>query len=168
MEFRILAHLSGDVKLKECFADPNRDPFIEIGKLWFKKEEISKEDRSKVKAMVYGTLYGQGPKRLSANLGCSVEEADKLGQEFMSTYPQMSDCLGKISQDAETNMYCETLSGRRRSFDGKFTPSHQRIALNTTVQVVLCFKSKLILSRSLERLIITRLKFLFGIFKLMI
>ena len=156
MEFRILAHLSGDVKLKECFADPDRDPFIEIGKLWFKKEEISKEDRSKVKAMVYGTLYGQGPKRLSANLGCSVEEADKLGQEFMSTYPQMSDCLGKISQDAETNMYCETLSGRRRSFDGKFSPSHQRIALNTTVQVVFCSKSILISSRSLKRRIIIR------------
>ena len=52
LEFRILAHLSSDVKLKECFADPNRDHFIEIGKLWIKKGEISKEDRSKVKAMV--------------------------------------------------------------------------------------------------------------------
>ena len=52
LELRMLAHLSGDEKLLAAFNSSNQDPFILLGRQWLKKEEISTEERKRVKARV--------------------------------------------------------------------------------------------------------------------
>jgi len=85
--------------------------------------------------MIYGTIYGMGPRGLSQKLQSSEAEAQKLMDSFRAAYPKMAQFLLKIMADAETNKYCETLSGRRRYFPKTFKSKEERIAVNTTVQV---------------------------------
>ena len=133
LELRILAHLSKDKKLIAAFTEA--DPFMSLGRQWLKKTEISTEERKKVKEMIYGTIYGMGPKGLSQKLGVTMDEAETLVKNFREAYPQMAAFLIGTIVDAEKNGYCQTLSGRRRYFS-KFTSKEERIAINTSVQVI--------------------------------
>ena len=63
LELRVLALLSGDEGLRTSFVD-HEDPFVSIGRKWLKRERISVEQRTQVKALVYGIIYGMGNKTL--------------------------------------------------------------------------------------------------------
>ena len=53
----------------------------------------------------------------STTLGVSIEEAKNISSEFMDSYPGMQKFLQQVDKSAESNLYTETLIGRRRSFD---------------------------------------------------
>lgn len=132
LELRMLAVLSADDGLCASFLS-TEDPFITIGKKWLRKERISPEQRSQVKALVYGVIYGMGNKTLGRNLGVPEEEAKVLCNEFMDSYPKMKEFLDDTHRFAQTNLYTQTISGRRRSFTN-YSSRSKRVAVNTKIQ----------------------------------
>ena len=83
----------------------------------------------------------------SQQLGVTIEEAEKLSSEFLGSYPVMHAFLEQVNKNAESNLYTETLIGRRRSFEnyssraarvGKITKLFGKIlsnlAVNTKIQ----------------------------------
>ncbi|CAG5099051.1 Oidioi.mRNA.OKI2018_I69.XSR.g16204.t3.cds [Oikopleura dioica] len=132
LELRVLALLSGDEGLRTSFVD-HEDPFVSIGRKWLKRERISVEQRTQVKALVYGIIYGMGNKTLGQQLGVTVEEAEKLSSEFLGSYPVMHAFLEQVNKNAESNLYTETLIGRRRSFEN-YSSRAARVAVNTKIQ----------------------------------
>ena len=133
LELRMLAHLSKDEKLLAAF-NAAEDPFISLGRQWLNKTDITKDERKRVKEMIYGTIYGMGPRGLSQKLQTTKEAAQVLMDNFRAAYPAMAAFLIQTISNADKNKYCQTLSGRRRYFK-KFTAREERVAINTTVQV---------------------------------
>src|SRR5690606_4287776 len=76
IELRVLAHLSGDERLVEAFRtgqDIHTRTAMEIFDL--EESEVTREHRTRAKAVNFGVIYGQGESGLSKSLGISREEA---------------------------------------------------------------------------------------------
>ena len=75
-----------------------------------------------------------GVRTLANNLDVSTDEAKELMSQYKRSHPKMVDYCHKLMGQAEELNYCETISGRRRPFEGKFTARSERVAVNTTIQ----------------------------------
>jgi len=75
-----------------------------------------------------------GKRTLSKKIGTSEEEAQELMDGFKKSYPKLNQFMKKTIADAETNGFCKTHFGRRRQV------ANGRIALNTTIQVIIQVK----------------------------
>ena len=73
------------------FADPGSDPFTSVASEMFKKAPplVSPQERSTVKAICYGILYGMGVQALAARLDCDVHTATAWRNCFLDRYPQV-------------------------------------------------------------------------------
>ena len=56
LELRILAGFSNDEKLIHAFNSTNVDPFREVAKDWFQKNDINDDERAQVKSALYGKI----------------------------------------------------------------------------------------------------------------
>src|SRR6185295_8917470 len=83
VELRILAHLSGDERLKEAFQQ-GRDIHRFTASLIYgmPEAEVQPEQRSAMKAINFGIVYGMSAYGLSQELGIPAEEA----QAFIDAY----------------------------------------------------------------------------------
>ncbi len=92
LELRILAHLSGDKRLRDAL-NAGKDVFKTIAARWKKVDvgEVSDEERQQAKQICYGMIYGMGTKSLGEQLGIVEEEAAVFLQEFKSAYPSISN-----------------------------------------------------------------------------
>ena len=54
LELRILAGFSRDEKLVNAFNSTDVDPFREVAKDWFQKDDINDDERTQVKSALYG------------------------------------------------------------------------------------------------------------------
>lgn len=81
VEFRLMAHFSGDPGLIEIFQDADRDAFTEMASQIY-GEPIDRDDprRSTMKNSVYAGNYGAGVAKFSWTAGITEEE----GREFMA------------------------------------------------------------------------------------
>lgn len=96
LELRIMAHFSGDQALTQLLrsAEPvgvSDDPFIMLASKWrgVPLENVSAEERSRVKNLVYGILYGSGVKRLARELQVSEDDAKQRVNELKSMLPRL-------------------------------------------------------------------------------
>ena len=116
LELRILAHLSGDEKLRRILGPEYPDVFKAMASKWKKKpiEAIEAEDRAQVKQICYGILYGIGVKALSEQLNIDEFEAMTFISTFMDTYPGVKKFIEKTVSDCKANGFVKTLQGRKR------------------------------------------------------
>ena len=89
LELRILAHMSQDSTLLQILGPDNPDVFKAIAAKWKKKPvtDIDQSERTQVKQIAYGILYGISSKALSEQLEISQDEAFEFMTSFMDTYP---------------------------------------------------------------------------------
>ena len=103
--------------------------------------EVTKEMRSRAKAVNFGIVYGQTRYGLASALGISNEEAQIFINKYFATYPQVKEYMESSIQKAYSNGYAQTIYGRKRYLlDELMSTNHsikefaQRAAINTPLQ----------------------------------
>jgi DNA polymerase-1 len=141
IEMRIMAHLSEDAALIEAFRS-HRDFHAETAARVFEvpADEVTPEQRAKIKAMNYGLAYGLSAFGLSNQLRISTEEARGLMDGYFETFGGVRDYLHSVVERARKDGYTETMLGRRRYLPDLTSDNRQRremaerMALNAPIQ----------------------------------
>ncbi|QSB03942.1 DNA polymerase I [Natronoglycomyces albus] len=141
IEMRIMAHLSQDEGLIDAFRT-GEDLHSTVAAAVFSvpTNEVSAEQRRRIKAMSYGLAYGLSPYGLSQQLGISAEEARQLTETYFERFGGVRDYLHRVVEKARHDGYTETMMGRRRYFPELMSDNRQRremaerAALNAPIQ----------------------------------
>ncbi len=141
IELRVLAHLSGDERLKEAFLQ-GRDIHLDTAARVFKvaPDEVTSEMRRQAKAVNFGVVYGISPYGLARNLRITSGEASRFIEQYFAQYPGVKQWLTQTVEEARERGYVTTLLGRRRyvpeltSSNTNIRSAAERAAINTPVQ----------------------------------
>jgi DNA polymerase-1 len=115
VELRILAHISGEPKLREAFArgeDIHAATAAEV--LGKEQSTLTKDERNVAKMVNFGIIYGISAFGLSENLEISREEAQKYIDAYLARFPHVQDFIQRTIERAERDGYATSLFGRRR------------------------------------------------------
>ena len=115
IELRILAHVSGEPKLREAFArgdDIHTATAAEV--LGKDPAELTTGDRSTAKMINFGIVYGISSFGLSENLEISREQAQELIDTYLARFPHVQDFIQRTIEQATRDGYTTSLLGRRR------------------------------------------------------
>ena len=142
IELRLLAHISRDDNLIEAFCDDEDVHSATASKVFdVPIEQVTKEMRSKAKAVNFGIVYGQSRYGLASSLGISPYEAQNFIDRYFATYPDVKKYMDETIKFAYAHGYVETLYGRKRylsagllSTNGKIQEAAQRAAINAPIQ----------------------------------
>ena len=142
IELRLLAHISRDDNLIEAFCDDEDVHSATASKVFdVPIEEVTKDMRSKAKAVNFGIVYGQSRYGLASSLGISPFEAQEFIDRYFLTYPDVKKYMDDTIKFAYAHGYVETLYGRKRylssgllSTNGKIQEAAQRAAINAPIQ----------------------------------
>jgi DNA polymerase-1 len=141
VELRVLAHVSGDERLREAFRQ-GRDIHRVTASLIYglPESEVQPEQRNAMKAVNFGILYGMSAHGLAAELGMPVEEAQAFIAAYFERYPKVRAYLDAQIAQARRSGFVQTLLGRRRyipevnSPDGMIRQFGERMAINAPIQ----------------------------------
>lgn len=115
VELRVLAHMSGDENMKNAFIN-GEDIHREVASKVFNTpiESVTKEQRSRAKAVNFGIVYGITGFGLAKQIGTTRKEAEGYIESYLEKYSGVKDFMNKMVEQAKENGYVETLFGRRR------------------------------------------------------
>jgi DNA polymerase-1 len=141
IEFRVLAHLSGEPVLVDAFregadfhertalkifgADSTRDPH---------------ELRSIAKMVNYALLYGKSAFTLSKDIGITQQAAQEFIDAYFAGFPRVRDFIDRTLDEARASGVVKTMFGRRRlvpelnSRNGQIRMAAERVAVNLPIQ----------------------------------
>jgi DNA polymerase-1 len=115
IELRILAHVSGEPKLREAFArgeDIHTATAAEV--LGKDPATLTTGERSIAKMINFGIVYGISAFGLSENLEIPREEAQEYIDAYLARFPHVQDFIQRTIEQAERDGYATSLLGRRR------------------------------------------------------
>jgi len=141
IELRMLAHYSGDARLREAFAK-NEDIHAQVAAHIYgvALDHVTADMRRQAKAVNFGILYGQSPFGLAKQLGIEQSEAARFIDAYFGGYPGVEKFLTEILADCRRSGYVSTILGRRRAIDGvreaggRQKNLAERTAINTVIQ----------------------------------
>jgi DNA polymerase-1 len=115
IELRILAHVSGEPKLRDAFArgeDIHRATAAEV--LGKDPATLTTAERSIAKMINFGIVYGISAFGLSENLEIPREEAQAYIDAYLARFPHVQDFIARTIEQATRDGYVTSLLGRRR------------------------------------------------------
>ena len=142
IELRILAHITGDKNLTEAFKNDIDIHTLTASKVYeVPPEKITKQMRSRAKAVNFGIVYGQTGYGLAKALGITNAEAFEFIDKYFATYPGVKKYMNEITQKVMIDGFTETIWGRRRYFKDEINSSNamvrefaKRAAINFPMQ----------------------------------
>jgi DNA polymerase-1 len=141
VELRILAHVSGEPKLRESFArgeDIHRTTAAEV--LGKEPAELTKDERNIAKMVNFGIIYGISSFGLSENLEIPREDAQTYIDTYLARFPLVQDFIERTIEQAARDGYVTTLLGRRRpvpeirAMNRQTRSLGERLAVNSVMQ----------------------------------
>jgi DNA polymerase I len=141
VELRILAHVSGEPKLRESFErgeDIHTTTAAEV--LGKDPATLTKDERNIAKMVNFGIIYGISSFGLSENLEISRDEAQAYIDAYLARFPHVQDFIQRTIEQAARDGYVTTLLGRRRPVPEIRASSRQtrslgeRLAVNSVMQ----------------------------------
>ena len=141
IELRVMSHISNDEVMINAFNN-NVDIHTVTASQVFNVpiEEVTKEMRSKAKAVNFGIIYGISAFGLSKNISCSRNEAAQYISNYLSKYHGIRNFMDSIVAETIEKGYVTTMFGRRR-YVPEITDKNKnivefgkRIAMNTPIQ----------------------------------
>jgi DNA polymerase-1 len=114
IELRIMAHLSGDARLRAAFAeglDVHRATAAEVFGL--APAEVSDDQRRSAKAINFGLIYGMSAFGLARQLGIGRGEAQAYMDLYFQRYPGVKEYMEATRELARAQGFVETVFGRR-------------------------------------------------------
>ena len=136
IELRILAHVSGEPKLREAFErgeDIHTATAAEI--LGKDPATLTHGDRSIAKMINFGIVYGISSFGLSENLEIPREQAQEYIDSYLARFPHVQDFIQRTIEQAERDGYVTSLLGRRRPVPEIRTRNRQTRALGERLAV---------------------------------
>lgn len=141
VELRVLAHISGDENMIRAFNN-DEDIHKEVASKVFDVpfEEVTKEQRSRAKAVNFGIVYGITSFGLAKQIGASRKQAQEYIDNYLEKYSGIKAFMEESVEMAKQNGYVETLFGRRRnvpelkSSNFMMREFGKRVAMNTPIQ----------------------------------
>jgi DNA polymerase-1 len=141
IELRILAHLSGDEALVEAFRSGD-DVHVRTASRVFgiPPEQVTDEQRSRMKGINFGIIYGSSAFGIARQLGIAQSEAREHIRAYFERYPGVRTFLDRAVESAREQGYAETLYGRRRylpdlrSRNRAQRAAAERMAVNSSIQ----------------------------------
>lgn len=106
IEPRIIASLSGDPTMIETYQNG--------GDVYQAVADRMSVTRQHGKTLVLAIAYGVGPAKISADIGCSINEARDLMDFFARKFPKIGQHKARTITRAKRFKYAETVWGRRR------------------------------------------------------
>jgi DNA polymerase-1 len=141
VELRILAHVSGEPKLRESFArseDIHTTTAAEV--LGKDPATLTKDERNVAKMVNFGIIYGISAFGLSENLEIPRDEAQAYIDAYLARFPYVQDFIARTIEQAKRDGYVTTLFGRRRPVPEIRASNRQtrslgeRLAVNSVMQ----------------------------------
>ena len=141
IELRVLSHISKDETMQYAFNNG-----IDVHKVTASQvfgvslEEVTKQMRSKAKAVNFGIVYGISEFGLAKNIGVSWKEAKEYINTYLTKYHGIREFMKDIVKEAREKGYVSTLFGRRRYIpelknkNKNIIQFGERIAMNTPIQ----------------------------------
>ena len=136
IELRILAHVSGEPKLREAFArgdDIHTATAVEV--LGKDAATLTSGDRSIAKMINFGIVYGISAYGLSENLEIPREEAQEYIDAYLARFPLVQDFIERTIEQAKRDGYVTSLLGRRRPVSEIRASNRQTRALGERLAV---------------------------------
>jgi DNA polymerase I len=115
IELRILAHVSGEPKLREAFArgeDIHTATAAEV--LGKDPATLMKDERAVAKMINFGIVYGISAFGLSENLDIPKEQAQAYIDAYLARFPLVQAFIARTIAQAGEDGYATSLLGRRR------------------------------------------------------
>lgn len=141
IELRILAQITEDPGLVRAFEqghDIHTATAAEIFEVPL--TDVTREMRSRAKAVNFGLAYGQGAFGLADTLGISRKEATDIIGRYFTRFARVRDYMTETVESAKKLGYVETVFGRRRyipefqSGNGAVRKFGERAAINAPIQ----------------------------------
>ncbi|HUZ81375.1 MAG TPA: DNA polymerase I [Gaiellaceae bacterium] len=138
---RILAHVSGEPKLREAFErgeDIHTATASEV--LGVDPADLTSAQRSIAKMINFGIVYGISAYGLSENLEIPRDEAQRYIDAYLARFPHVQDFIARTIEQAAADGYVTSLLGRRRPVPEIRASNRQtrgfgeRIAVNFVMQ----------------------------------
>ena len=115
IELRILAHVSGEPKLREAFArgeDIHTATAAEV--LGKDPATLTKDERNVAKMINFGIVYGISAFGLSENLDIPKDQAQAYIDAYLARFPHVQAFIARTIVQASEDGYATSLLGRRR------------------------------------------------------
>jgi DNA polymerase-1 len=141
IELRVLAHLAKDENLAHAFRE-KLDVHQHTASLVFDvpRAEVTKEMRSRAKAINFGLIYGMGEPRLARELGITRQEAAQFIQAYFERFQGVKRFMDRTVEAARSGEAVRTILGRRRFLPNLHSANRglrfeaERVAKNTPIQ----------------------------------
>ena len=141
VELRVLAHMSNDETMIDAFnsgADIHTISASQVFKV--PVEEVSKQLRSKAKAVNFGIVYGISEFGLAEQIDIKRNEAKQYIEQYLETYHGIKEFMADVVESAKRKGYVETIFSRRRYIPELSSNNYMvrkfgdRAAMNTPIQ----------------------------------
>jgi len=141
IELRILAHVSGEPKLREAFLrgeDIHTATAAEV--LGKEPATLTKDERNVAKMINFGIVYGISAFGLAENLDIPKEEAQSYIDAYLARFPRVQAFIARTISQAAEDGYSTSLLGRRRPVPELRASNRQtrgfgeRVAVNFVMQ----------------------------------
>ncbi len=143
IELRVMASLCEDPAMIEAFQNSEDIHTSTAARVFgVTNDEVTSDMRRTAKMVNFGIIYGISAFGLSQRLNGEVSrtEASEIIEEYFRQYPGVKSFQEKTIEQAKTDGFVETLSGRRRylrdidSRNGMIRSAAERTAINTPIQ----------------------------------
>lgn len=141
IELRVLAHVSKDENMVESFIN-DEDIHAQAASRVFgvPLDMVTKELRSKAKAVNFGIVYGISDFGLAGQIHTSRKEAKQYIEQYLEKYSGIKRFMDHVVEEAKEKGYIETLYKRRRYIPELKSKNYMvrkfgdRVAMNTPIQ----------------------------------
>lgn len=141
IELRVLAHVSKDEIMVENFNN-DEDIHAQAASRVFgvPLEEVTKELRSKAKAVNFGIVYGISDFGLAGQIHSSRKQAKQYIEQYLEKYSGIKRFMSDVVEEAKEKGYIETMYKRRRYIPELKSKNYMvrkfgdRVAMNTPIQ----------------------------------
>ena len=141
IELRVLSDLANDENMINAFNNGDDIHTITASQVFgMPVELITKELRSRAKAVNFGIVYGIGAFSLAKDIGVTRKEAQEYINNYLATYSGVDRYMTKMIDLAKDRGYSETLFNRRRYLPELASSNHmlrafgERVARNMPIQ----------------------------------
>ena len=142
VELRIIAAIADDEAMKQAFIE-DEDIHSRTAKEIFSLEsidEVTPEQRRKAKEVNFGIPYGVSAYGLAQRLGMENHEGKAIIDAYFDRFPAIKTYIKNTIEEARSNGYVKTLTGRRRYINEINSPNAnirgfaERTAINMPIQ----------------------------------
>lgn len=141
IELRVLAHMSNDERLIDAYGMEEDIHRITASQVFnVPLDEVTKDLRSKAKAVNFGIIYGMSSFGLGQDLNITRKQAQDYIDSYFATYPDIKAFLDGLVDSAKKLGYSTTMFGRKRAISELNSNNYmqrmfgERIAMNSPIQ----------------------------------